>query len=348
MGQKIPTTTDEFYNILKLLKENDMNGNGNRNDEIPFSFQQGGSQFSLKSMFGSFGVLDNAEHLQVMNGTVVFTPSRPEFREALEYFNKLYSEGLMDDEGFSQSEQQYVAKARETPAVYGSFMANIISNVVDNDKVDNYTPIAPLKGPAGIRLWNRERISPVAVTGMAITKKCKSPETLIRLYDYVNSSYDSIMLWYLGPENVAWERDSLGRWVALYNNIPQGSTWEELWYTVGVGSNGMQFAGLINLNDPNVRSVEGDANLLNKLRMMALQEPFFPAEFLPLGLEDQDVVRERSILYADINTYVRNFIPNAVKYGLTDTQWNEHLRNIERLNIPRYVQPYQELYDRSR
>ena len=36
LGMKVPSTTDEFYNILSAIKKNDLNGNG-KNDEIPFT-----------------------------------------------------------------------------------------------------------------------------------------------------------------------------------------------------------------------------------------------------------------------------------------------------------------------
>ncbi|WP_322176499.1 extracellular solute-binding protein [Acutalibacter caecimuris] len=36
LGLEMPTTVDEWYNVLKAFKEQDANGNGDLNDEIPF------------------------------------------------------------------------------------------------------------------------------------------------------------------------------------------------------------------------------------------------------------------------------------------------------------------------
>ena len=33
----MPTTTDEYYEVLKAFKEQDANGNGDPNDEIPLA-----------------------------------------------------------------------------------------------------------------------------------------------------------------------------------------------------------------------------------------------------------------------------------------------------------------------
>ena len=36
VGKEVPTTIDEFYDVLKACKEQDANGNGDPNDEIPY------------------------------------------------------------------------------------------------------------------------------------------------------------------------------------------------------------------------------------------------------------------------------------------------------------------------
>ena len=343
----VPSTTEEFYNTLKAFRDNDMNGNGNRNDEIPFSFCQANDPSSMKSMFGSFGILDNPEHLQVINGVVTFTPARPEFLEALRYFNKLYSENLIDPEAFSQSYQQYLAKGKESRMLYGSFIVNIHTDVCGGDRINDYIPVAPLKGPSGIQLWNRFRGAGLALTSFTITNKCRNPETLVRWYDYLHSSFEILMLWQLGPENYAWDRDSAGRWRNSMINVPQGSSFQEYWYTMSVGSTGPQCPQIFDFNNVNTRSLEGDDNTIGKLASQALQEAFL-SDVLPQGLEDPVVIQDRAIMFADIDTYIRNFIATSVMQGVTDAQWNEHLRNTERMNIPRYVQSYQALYDRSR
>ena len=37
LGLEMPTTTEEFYQVMKAFKEQDANGNGDLNDEIPLS-----------------------------------------------------------------------------------------------------------------------------------------------------------------------------------------------------------------------------------------------------------------------------------------------------------------------
>jgi len=347
MKLPVPVTTDDFYNVLKVFRDNDMNGNGDRNDEIPFGFCQSDGQATLRSMFGSFGVLDNAEHLQVINNVVTFTPTRPEFLEALRYFNKLFSERLMDMEGFSQQIQQYTAKGRAIPLIYGSFVSFSQMNHVGADSAQHYMPMAPLKGPRGDQLWNKQRGTGINQNGFVITKKCRSPETLIRWYDYINSSLQIILEWDMGPENLGWAYTSDGKWESIMHNVPAGSAWGEIRHTAGVGSAGPQLGAVYDYNAPHIRNISTDTNTLMRVETQAMHEAFWPAAVLPAALEEPQVLQERAIMQTDIDNYIRNFIATAVMNGITDAQWNEHLRNIDRLPVTKYVESYQTMFNRS-
>ena len=171
---------------------------------------------------------------------------------------------------------------------------------------------------------------------------------MVRWYDYVNSSFDMVILWHLGPENMAWNRDSQGRWKNYMGNVPVGGAFEEYWFTVAVGNNGPQFLQIYETNDPNIRSLEGDLTTLEKLNMQSKQMPYLPKAILPQGLEDPSIIQERTVLYADINNYVKTFVATAIMNGLTDAQWTTHLRTVDGLNIAKYIQGYQVLYDRSK
>ena len=346
----VPKTTEEFYNVLKKFKENDLNNNGNKNDEIPFGFCQADGGATLRSMFGSWGILDNGDHLQVINGKVIFTPTRPEYYEALKYFNRLYSEGLMDEEGFSQSGAQFQAKGRSNPTLFGSFVHKILPNIVGYDKMNDYSPISPLKGPTGIQLWNRSRSMGGVITGFVISKKCANPEALARWYDYLHSSFEIVQEWDNGPVNVTWETANVNgkmMWRTIEKHVPAGTSWGELRHTLGVGGAGITYAEIYDTNNKNFR-IYDDINTRVQIEALEVVEAFLIKDVIPVGLEAPDVIRERAILSTDIETYLKTFISTSVMNGINDARWNEHLKNVERLNIAKYVQSYQALYDRMK
>lgn len=92
LNLQVPTTTEEFYNVLKAFKEQDPNGNGEA-DEIPFTFSK-----TVYDMFGPFGYIDNVEHMIMKDGKLIFIPEEEEYKKAIQYMNRLFSEGLVDQE----------------------------------------------------------------------------------------------------------------------------------------------------------------------------------------------------------------------------------------------------------
>ena len=119
LGLPVPATVDEYYAALKAFKEQDPNGNG-ANDEIPFSFCQQYYSSQFKMMMGAFGIKDDTDHIMFENGKVELSAAKPQYYDALKYYHKLASEGLLDVEGFSQTQQQYYSKGQQM--VVGSFL----------------------------------------------------------------------------------------------------------------------------------------------------------------------------------------------------------------------------------
>ena len=55
---EVPTTTDEFVAVLRAFRDNDMNGNGDPSDEIPFQARQADDYaHNLSAIIGAFGVV---------------------------------------------------------------------------------------------------------------------------------------------------------------------------------------------------------------------------------------------------------------------------------------------------
>jgi putative aldouronate transport system substrate-binding protein len=158
LGIPVPTTTEELYRALKAFKDNDMNGNGDSTDEIPMSFVGDYSDHGIRSLFGSWGVIDRSNHMMLRGNKVIFTPTEKGYKEGVIYFNKLYNEGLLDPEGFTQNTAEFRAKGKSEDALYGVFLGWLDANEVGTQRAnEDYLAIAPLKGPSGDKpLWLRD------------------------------------------------------------------------------------------------------------------------------------------------------------------------------------------------
>ncbi len=188
LGLPLPTTTDEFYDTLVAFRDLDANGNGNPNDEVPLSGSSNGwntnpliflaNAFLPYSTSSKFMYVDD-------DGQIHYSRTQDEFRDALAYLNKLYSEGLLDNLAYSQLNDE-LKRLGDNPgdallgAAPGGSLATLM-NLGDSDRWLQYTTVAPLVGPEG---FQQAMLVPVWGTAAAsITNKCENPEAAARFLD---------------------------------------------------------------------------------------------------------------------------------------------------------------------
>lgn len=341
LGLEIPTTTQEFMDMLQAFKDNDMNGNGNANDEIPFSFCQQDSSYRLDSLFGAFGVLDNDLHLMVEDGAVYFPASTDAFRTALDWMHSLSANDLLDNEGFSQTLEQLQAKGKNAEPLLGAFIS-YNADTATGTNMNDYVPIAPLDGGLDKVLWNREGRTGGNLTGFVVTTKCASPETLVRWHDTINSSWENKMLWSFGPEGMAWKFNDSGLWIQNNDNLPEGASWGEYRQSIAPGPSGNWFM----MGEETLFQRELAARTQVRLdAIVDLYQAHFPEERLQANYEDADIAVEKNLLKVEIDAYLATFVANSVLKGVTDAQWEEHLKACRALEVERYVTLWQEYYD---
>ncbi|MDR0569344.1 MAG: extracellular solute-binding protein [Spirochaetaceae bacterium] len=199
VGLGVPSTTEEFYQALKAFKDQNVSGAGKT---IPFSFMFKESQMlnrevkrEFEWIFLSFGVGDNPYHIFIEdNNEVVFTASQPGYKEAIQYLNRLYSEGLIDAEVFTQDRTLLTNKIRQNSVgVYTDYRLEY--SMADPKSESLYTIMPPLKGPKGDQRWLRAQIG-VSEGAFAVTNACKYPEVAIRWLDYINQEENNIQMRY--------------------------------------------------------------------------------------------------------------------------------------------------------
>ena len=194
LGLEKPTTLEEFEKVLTAFKEQDANGNGDPNDEIPMSFKFLGSQRDIGGFFGAFGYADTLAagntHIVVGDdGQLVFVPATEGYKEGCKYlYEHFFAKGLIDQEGFTMDKKTYNSQNQGEVANIGVFMC---WNSFDLGTVheDEYEPLSPLLGPDGTTSWGTSPDSTMAATGFSITNVCKDPALLLR---WVDTFYDPI------------------------------------------------------------------------------------------------------------------------------------------------------------
>ena len=102
----------------------------------------------------AFIYTDGQRFLTADNGTIVFTPDKPEWRDGLRWINRLYTSGLIDSEAFTNSRDTLRALAnRPDDLIVGAYAAgHALMGAQEEGIWQQYRVVPPLLGPGGVQL----------------------------------------------------------------------------------------------------------------------------------------------------------------------------------------------------
>lgn len=200
VGMKAPDTTEELYQVLKAFKEKDPNGNG-KADEIPFTDNP-------YPIFGAFGVgsrgPNSTDDFFIEDGKIKYGPTDPRYKDALQYLNKLFAEGLLDPEYEKMTADVRDARILQEVSgfIYGShagYLTKYNKMLEGANKNPGFIGVAAPKGPTGERniFGKHNEIDPGR--GVSISSTTKNAVELTKLMDYFYSK-EGAMLLYFGLE----------------------------------------------------------------------------------------------------------------------------------------------------
>ncbi len=337
LGLSIPDTTEEFYQVLKAFKERDPNGNG-KSDEIPFSSMGPGNMYTYESLFGSFGVLP--QNPMVENGKVLYAPVQPGYKEAIKFFNKLYKEGLLDEEIFTHDLQQYQAKGKQDEMIYGVVLDWHGALVFTQDRRDeHYIILPPLIGPEGDRLWYKDN----SAGGLGIDRSMglitsinQYPEITMRWIDGLYEEETS-QNWFNGPEGLNWERTEDGR----IRELPL--------------KEGMSAGEFRRLETPAIVPAIMPESLLNqyviypggiKIEYNKAYHPYTPKEYFPDVYMTEEESERVSTIASDVNPYVGNRQAQWIVGDRSiEDDWAEYIDTLNRMGLDELLEIWQKKHD---
>ncbi len=209
LGLKVPETTDEFEQMLIAFKTKDPNGNG-KADEIPLSgvvSWHGSLADYLMNPFVYYQTVSTPSGYYLDNGTIKAPFVEDGWKEGLKYLNKLYAEGLIDPQAFTNTEDQAKALGENAIPILGAMPAGhegIFDEIGGkSNRWMEYIPIPPLKGPTGLQ--QNPTTTNVTDTGrFLITKTNKYPEASFRLSDLL-MSFEGTMRASVGLPGTDWD-----------------------------------------------------------------------------------------------------------------------------------------------
>lgn len=209
----VPTTYDELYTAAKKLKEiypdsqpiQVIYGNGNLLDMIAPSF---GTSAGWGKGIDNF-------HYAADSDNWIFAPASNEYKVMLQYLNKLYSEGLFNQEYTTFSGDMYKQNATTDKAFI--LMADWLGcEVPFNDALKeageadaDWEPIYPLTGPAGTFVSRVSNSTQTMVISASAAKKDYFPQ-LIKWLDWMYSDAGAALFSW-GVEGETYTVDAEGK-----------------------------------------------------------------------------------------------------------------------------------------
>ncbi|WP_249716630.1 extracellular solute-binding protein [Paenibacillus sp. J31TS4] len=338
LGMKEPTTLDEFYEYLKAVKNTDLNKNG-KADEIGY----GGVGYAdlLNKLKGSFGLMNRGTaqpnvDMDPKTNELRFVPTAPEYKEMLQYVNKLTKEGLIEKEITTIKSNQFYAKGAE--GVYGSMVTTSPYTLM---KQTTYVGMPMLKGPNGQDKFTAIR-SPLVQTGaFVITDKNKNPEATVRWMDYFYSEEGNKMF-FMGIKDQSYTETADGK-VQYTDEItknPQGLTLEQavVKYVTWPGGS---YPGIVRQ-----KFFAGAEALPESIEAAKKVEPNLIKDIWP-PFSFTDAENEKLItLQNDIHTYVTEMETKFITGTIPFTEWDNYVATIKKMGVDEYLKIYKAGYDR--
>ncbi|MGN0801494.1 MAG: extracellular solute-binding protein [Candidatus Faecivicinus sp.] len=209
VGLEIPTTLDEFTEVMRAFTNDDPDGDG-QNDTYGFSGNQ--TYNSLTPFFGAFGARPDQCYFLNDEGKVVTNVISEDYKAALEYIKSIYDEGLIDPEMFTatyeQSQEKVVRGEFGLWTGWWSVAGNVVSRFgyTDTNPEDSLTVIDP---PVGADGKSGIIAQDPCESYMAIAYNTENVDAVLRLIDYACSTDGHrTLMW--GVEGQFWTQDENG------------------------------------------------------------------------------------------------------------------------------------------
>ena len=352
LNLKVPTTVDEFEQVLIAFRDHA--------SEIQAEFGIDGSIIPMSCIvndgdqdpsliingFGEgYGDADKTRHIAVTNDKEVSCSATQDgYKEGIEWLHKLYEEGLIDTESFTQEWSTYVAKGKNHR--YGLCFTWDIANIDNNT---DYVMLPALTGPDGMRNITRQNNSETSGFDRGrcvLTTSCRNTALAAAWIDQMYAPLQS-------PQN-NWgtygEKDSF--------NI----------FELSVNKDGEKMLKHMDLGDQSpvevreAQSVNGPLAILNeyygvyvtqpedaKWRLDNMHETYlqdmnskyvYPNVFM--SIDDTNKVSQYD---TDIKKYAEQKKADWILNGGIDEEWDSYLKKMEKYGLSDYLSIKQKYFD---
>lgn len=347
---EVPTTVDEFEQVLIAFRDHASEIQaefGIDGDIIPMSciVNDGDQDPSLIiNGFGEgYGDADKSRHIAVTNDKeVICSATQDGYKEGIEWLHKLYEEGLIDTESFTQEWSTYVAKGKS--GRYGVCFSWDVANI---DNLEDWVPLPALTADTrNITPQNGSFTSGFDRGRCVVTAVAENPALVCAWLDQMYDPFQS-------PQN---------NW-GTYGEDDDFDIFELS--TNADGGEMLKHAPLGDASPVEVREAEavgGPLAVLNdyynvyvtcpddaQYRLDWIKDYYTPDMNLdyvyPNVFMSQEDTKKLSDLQTDIEKLINANKSDWIMNGFTDDDWNQYLSELDGYGLEEYLQIFQKYLD---
>lgn len=365
LGLERPTTLEEFYNVLKAFKEQDANGNGDPDDEIPFAYAAG-RRWGVVPIRYAFGIDDTREMFDdplwtQKDGKVGLWNTTDNYKEYLKFMHKLYAEGLMNEDAFvvDAAELDTLGQENKIGYIANSYKVGATKELQDEMKWYQVVGLTQ-EGYQDEQVWVKRNTYDNKIRLMA-NADTKYPEIIAKFVDYLYTPEGSLST-RNGYPDVTFD------WVEVdgYKIADHAAKAKEAGLDEAEYRNKVLAIGSINLcgyaegtiydmlNNIDVKELT-DTNSacwekagVNALRAEGTRRSTTVLkDIYPILFYTDVETSERAIIVTDITNYFGNMVAQFVTGQLDiDAEWDNYLKKLDDMGLPRLLEIEQAAYDR--
>ncbi|WP_020075678.1 extracellular solute-binding protein [Cryocola sp. 340MFSha3.1] len=365
LGLQMPKTTDEMTKVLEAFKNDDPNGNGQK-DEIPLS---GDSHDTLIPFFMNAFIYDpqnpdkGIQSTTVLNkGKVDIQANKDGWREGLKYIKSLWDAGLIDKGAFTQNPAALAQEGNnEGPVLLGSASGLhpyiFVSPGAKDGRDKQYDAVPPLTGPDGADYATYAFGSTPGATFMLTNKASKNDQVAaIKLVNYLFTEKGQLD-GNFGPEGKGWGKAPAGS-EALNPDVKAQFVNLQLSQDE---ANAVQWGALSTYNQ-NAAFRESQAVPTDIYDTSGYERRLFQATQLYQGHEDKSQIYPswkvwpdpaKATQVATQQTNIDNYVTQNALAFITgskslDSDWDSYVKGFDGLGLKDYLSTLQKAYDASK
>ena len=351
LGLAMPTTVDELTEVLRAFRDQDANGNGDPNDEIPMIGRSLTSKYGPAAMRGYFQADNCIEYDLAVgeDGKITYLPVTENYKAWVQWVHTLISEGLLNSDVVTIDSTRYKAlQANDEVALCGVLTGYTHSNA--GKWMDEYEVLDIAEGPYGKAYIAANKANMLSgISGWAtvsVTESCKEPEAAMK---WINAFYDSLngLQGYWGPMGEAIQDDGDGTYSFIMDEAKDAErgykSYDNWYWGLGDGAPGYisaEVEAAMEVSPNDVIKLYADEIYADNIRD---ESYIYPPVILERKLNDKAAEIE-----TDMEKMTKEMTAKWCVEGGVEAEWDNYVAEMHKMGLDEYIEIYQNKLDEIR